>query len=57
MAHDIRCDEEFTWSEDMLLNLSYIRYAKAFMPSAPRCIITPATASIRSALRSIRRRW
>lgn len=30
MAHDIRCDEEFTWSEDMLFNLSYIRYADSF---------------------------
>lgn len=30
MAHDIRCDEEFTWSEDMLFNLSYIRYAESF---------------------------
>lgn len=30
MAHGIRCDEEFTWSEDMLFNLSYIRYAESF---------------------------
>ena len=30
MAHNIRCDEEFTWSEDMLFNLSYIRYADSF---------------------------
>ena len=30
MAHDFRCDEEFTWSEDMLFNLSYIRYAESF---------------------------
>lgn len=30
MAHNIRCDEEFTWSEDMLFNLSYIRYAESF---------------------------
>ena len=30
MAHDIRCSEEFTWSEDMLFNLEYIRYAERF---------------------------
>ena len=26
----IRCNEEFTWSEDMLFNLEYIRYAESF---------------------------
>lgn len=30
MAHGIRCNEEFTWSEDMLFNLEYIRYAERF---------------------------
>ena len=30
MAHDIRCNEDFTWSEDMLFNLEYIRYAERF---------------------------
>ena len=30
MEHDIRCNEEFTWSEDMLFNLEYIRYAESF---------------------------
>ena len=30
MEHDIRCNEQFTWSEDMLFNLEYIRYAESF---------------------------
>lgn len=30
MKHDIRCNEEFAWSEDMLFNLEYIRYAESF---------------------------
>ena len=30
MAHNIRCNEAFTWSEDMLFNLEYIRYADRF---------------------------
>lgn len=30
MEHSIRCNEEFTWSEDMLFNLEYIRYAESF---------------------------
>lgn len=30
MAHGIRCNEEFSWSEDMLFNLEYIRYADRF---------------------------
>ena len=30
MAHDIRCSEELTWSEDLLFNLEYIRYAARF---------------------------
>ena len=30
MEHGIRCNEEFTWSEDMLFNLEYIRYAERF---------------------------
>lgn len=30
MEHGIRCNEEFTWSEDMLFNLEYIRYAESF---------------------------
>ena len=30
MKHNIRCNEQFTWSEDMLFNLSYIRYAESF---------------------------
>lgn len=30
MAHGIRCNEEFAWSEDMLFNLEYIRYAESF---------------------------
>lgn len=30
MAHGIRCSEELTWSEDMLFNLEYIRYAERF---------------------------
>lgn len=28
--HQIRCNEEFGWSEDFLFNLEYIRYAKRF---------------------------
>ena len=30
MDNHIRCNEEFTWSEDMLFNLEYIRYAERF---------------------------
>ncbi len=30
MEHGIRCNEEFSWSEDMLFNLEYIRYAESF---------------------------
>lgn len=30
MEHNIRCSEEFTWSEDLLFNLEYIRYAERF---------------------------
>lgn len=30
MDHGIRCNEKFTWSEDMLFNLEYIRYAERF---------------------------
>lgn len=30
MDHGIRCSEEFAWSEDMLFNLEYIRYAERF---------------------------
>lgn len=30
MEHGIRCNEEFSWSEDMLFNLEYIRYAERF---------------------------
>ena len=30
MAHGIRCNEDFSWSEDMLFNLEYIRYAERF---------------------------
>ena len=30
MAHSIRCSEEFSWSEDLLFNLEYIRYAERF---------------------------
>lgn len=30
MAHGIRCSEEFSWSEDLLFNLEYIRYAERF---------------------------
>ena len=30
MAHHIRCSEEFSWSEDLLFNLEYIRYAEHF---------------------------
>ena len=30
MAHDIRCSEALTWSEDLLFNLEYIRYAERF---------------------------
>lgn len=30
MEHDIRCCEDFTWSEDMLFNLEYIRHAERF---------------------------
>lgn len=30
MEHDIRCSEELTWSEDLLFNLEYIRYAERF---------------------------
>ena len=28
--HNIRCNEEFAWSEDFLFNLEYIRYAQRF---------------------------
>ena len=28
--HAIRCSEELTWSEDLLFNLEYIRYAARF---------------------------
>ena len=30
MEHDIRCNEELTWSEDFLFNLEYIRYCERF---------------------------
>ncbi len=30
MEHNIRCSEELTWSEDLLFNLEYIRYADRF---------------------------
>ena len=30
MEHGIRCNEEFAWSEDLLFNLEYIRYAERF---------------------------
>lgn len=30
MDNHIRCNEQFTWSEDMLFNLEYIRYAECF---------------------------
>lgn len=30
MEYHIRCSEEFTWSEDLLFNLEYIRYAERF---------------------------
>lgn len=30
MEHNIRCNEEFAWSEDLLFNLEYIRYAERF---------------------------
>ena len=30
MDNHIRCNEEFSWSEDMLFNLEYIRYAECF---------------------------
>lgn len=30
ITHDIRCSEELTWSEDLLFNLEYIRYAARF---------------------------
>lgn len=30
MKHSIRCSEELSWSEDMLFNLEYIRYAERF---------------------------
>jgi len=30
MAHHIRCNEEFSWSEDLLFNLEYIRHAERF---------------------------
>lgn len=30
MEHGIRCNEEFSWSEDLLFNLEYIRYAERF---------------------------
>ena len=30
MQHHIRCSEEISWSEDMLFNLEYIRYAERF---------------------------
>ncbi|EJW99518.1 glycosyltransferase, group 2 family protein [gut metagenome] len=30
MEHNIRCSEELTWSEDLLFNLEYIRYAERF---------------------------
>ena len=30
MSHNIRCSEELTWSEDLLFNLEYIRYAARF---------------------------
>lgn len=30
VEHGIRCNEEFSWSEDMLFNLEYIRYAERF---------------------------
>lgn len=30
MAHGIRCNEDISWSEDMLFNLEYIRYAERF---------------------------
>jgi len=30
MQHNIRCSEEFSWSEDLLFNLEYIRYAERF---------------------------
>ncbi len=30
MEHGIRCNEEISWSEDMLFNLEYIRYAERF---------------------------
>ena len=30
MEHGIRCSEEFSWSEDLLFNLEYIRYAERF---------------------------
>ena len=29
-AHDIQCSEELEWSEDLLFNLEYIRYAERF---------------------------
>ena len=29
--HAIRCSEELTWSEDLLFNLEYIRYAARFL--------------------------
>lgn len=30
MAHDIRCRPDLSWSEDLLFNLEYIRYAERF---------------------------
>ena len=30
IKNNIRCNEEFAWSEDMLFNLEYIRYAERF---------------------------
>lgn len=30
MKNGIRCNEEFSWSEDLLFNLEYIRYAESF---------------------------
>lgn len=30
MDHHVRCNQEFGWSEDMLFNLEYIRYAQTF---------------------------
>ena len=30
MENNIRCNEQFSWSEDMLFNLEYIRYAETF---------------------------